>query len=295
MFPTKEAGDYLNSNLVSIKYNLDKGDVDNIKETYGVKAFPTFIFVDGNGKEISRMLGGARDTKSFIARVSETIAKENSWDARNARFKSDPSYAMEHIAFLSSCYMEEEASKLLSELFAKRSIEENFNKASLAYYTENINDLNSPIIQYMLNNKKEVALITGEDTYNDFISSKTNRYIYSSAFGRGFNEANLNKALDLIGNNEELHTSYYKFMNSIKDVFVAKDFKTIIASANKYNKKSSSIDRSAMIQSVMMLASNKRQIDADKKDGIIALLNDAILYEKDEKAKQYYVRVVESI
>ena len=154
VFPTKEAGDFINSKFVFIKYILDKEDGDNINETYHIKGYPTFVFVDGNGQEVARMLGGANNAEGFIAMVTETV---NFWKEKNARFKSEPSYAMTYLRVLKKYYMHEKADKIFAEIFAERSIEENFNKESVEYYKEDIQDIKSPIIQYMLDNQKTVA------------------------------------------------------------------------------------------------------------------------------------------
>lgn len=285
----------MDSKFIVKKYDLDKEDADNIKATYGIKAYPTFVFVDGNGKEFSRMLGGARDAKGFIAKINETTDKNNSWEVRNARFKNDPSYAMEHITYLKKCYMSEEADKLLIETFNKRSVEENFNKESLAYYTKNIKDLESPIIKYMLSNKKKVSSVMGEDEYNKFITLKVNSFITGNAYNRKFNETNFRQALKLIGENKALNTTFYKFMNDIQDEFINKEIDPILSAANKYNKKAVTDDRNQIVQCLLRsMAMNKEMAEADK-NAIIEFIKRAISYEKDPKMAKTYGYAIDRI
>ena len=291
MFPTTEAGDFINSKFVIKKYNLDKGDDDNIKETYGVAAYPTFIFLDGDGKEIARMLGGARDTKGFIERIEATTAKENTWAVRNARFESDPSYAMEHIRFLKEdCYLSKEADAALNTLFAKRDIKENFNKASVDYYNKNISDLKSPVIQYMLNNKKAVIAVMGKTEYLKFIENKADMSIFRFAIGRGFNEANFEKSLENISNNKALQSEFYKFMCDAKEAIIEKDFNDFAEVAYKNNKKASTNLRSNIMRILIDLSidKTKRAIADENKDEVIEFLEAAAKYEKDDKMKTRY-------
>lgn len=75
VFPTKEAGEFINPKFVFKKYNLDKDDSDKIVETYKIKGYPTFIILDGNGKEITRMVGAPAETKKFIDSIKNALAK----------------------------------------------------------------------------------------------------------------------------------------------------------------------------------------------------------------------------
>ena len=75
VFPTSEAGDFLNSKFIVKKYNLDKNDPDKIVETYKISGYPTFIILDGDGKEIARMVGAPAETTKFIEAIKNTLAK----------------------------------------------------------------------------------------------------------------------------------------------------------------------------------------------------------------------------
>ena len=77
MFPTKEAGDFMNPKFVSIKIDMEKGEGPELTERLKVYAFPTFIIFDGEGNEVGRFLGGSKTVEEFIERVkTNSVPKE---------------------------------------------------------------------------------------------------------------------------------------------------------------------------------------------------------------------------
>ena len=179
MFPSQEAGDFFNNEVILLKYQLDLEDPDGIMEKYGIKAYPTFILVDGNGEEYSRFIGGAQTTEQFLTKTQNALKPENSWAYRNNKLKSDPSYTLEHIKYLNGVYMQDQAKELLSSFFKTRSVAENFSDESIQLYNSLITDTKSPIVDYMLNNPKEVAAVMGDEAFTLFLFSKADNQILS--------------------------------------------------------------------------------------------------------------------
>jgi len=52
-FPDKEAGEYFNSNFISVAIDMEKGDGPALSTKYSVTAYPTLIITDANGKIIT--------------------------------------------------------------------------------------------------------------------------------------------------------------------------------------------------------------------------------------------------
>jgi len=63
VFTDKAFGDFMNQHFVSVKINAEQGNGPNLAALYGVKAYPTLLFVDLNGRVISRKEGAAYQTE----------------------------------------------------------------------------------------------------------------------------------------------------------------------------------------------------------------------------------------
>lgn len=85
VFPQKKVGDYFNKEFVSLKVDMEKGEGIDLKKRFGVKAFPTLLFIDSNGKEINRIVGAESDVDKFLKSVREGLGT-NSLSAMTERY-----------------------------------------------------------------------------------------------------------------------------------------------------------------------------------------------------------------
>lgn len=72
VFPTAEAGDYFNKNFVNAKIDMEKGEGLDIAKKYNVQAYPTYLYVDGNGDLVHRVVG-SMETPKFIEASSNAL------------------------------------------------------------------------------------------------------------------------------------------------------------------------------------------------------------------------------
>ena len=92
VFTRKDVGDFYNANFVSIKLDMEKTPGIRFMQTYPVRAFPTFYFIDWNG-EVVMTTRGAKPADQFIALTitgsfSKKLAIEISLQTNNhKRFK----------------------------------------------------------------------------------------------------------------------------------------------------------------------------------------------------------------
>lgn len=76
IFTQKEAGDYFNAHFVNYKVDAEKGEGVQIASRFNVSAYPTCLFVTGEGKLVSSFMG-AQSVKSLL-REGEKAAKNYS-------------------------------------------------------------------------------------------------------------------------------------------------------------------------------------------------------------------------
>ncbi len=74
IFPLKEVGDFYNKNFVNAKFDMEKGDGRKVRQEYNVNAFPTFLFVDGDGKLHFKSKGG-KPADRFIQMGKTALSK----------------------------------------------------------------------------------------------------------------------------------------------------------------------------------------------------------------------------
>ena len=103
IFPLKEVGDFYNANFVCYKLDCEKGDGVEVARTYKIHSFPTYLFIDGNGKLFYRS-GSYMSAEKFIAEgkiaLEEYTDKRTieEWDALYARKKNQPAFVKAYLA-----------------------------------------------------------------------------------------------------------------------------------------------------------------------------------------------------
>ena len=75
VFPQKAVGDFYNENFVNVKLDMEKGEGILFAKAYGIRAYPTLMFIDANGNMVHKGLGG-RDADQFLA-LGESATDEN--------------------------------------------------------------------------------------------------------------------------------------------------------------------------------------------------------------------------
>ena len=122
VFPQKEVGDFMNAKFIPLKLDAEKEGAALAKQ-YGVKAYPTYVVMDGDGKEVAKF-SGYMDGPKFIEKVTANLDPEQSPERIRARFEAGErtpkvvnSYAMQ----LMEQRKEDEGFKVIDDYFASLS------------------------------------------------------------------------------------------------------------------------------------------------------------------------------
>ena len=73
VFTQEKVGDYFNKTFVNAKFDAERGEGMTIARKYRVEAYPTFLILNAEGKEVGRIVGGD-DADAFIKKVQEVVA-----------------------------------------------------------------------------------------------------------------------------------------------------------------------------------------------------------------------------
>ena len=57
VFTKKAVGDFYNSKFINVKIDMEKGEGPALSQVYPLEAYPTLMYIDGNGKVLKKVLG----------------------------------------------------------------------------------------------------------------------------------------------------------------------------------------------------------------------------------------------
>ncbi len=66
VFTLNEVADYYNEHFINVSMDMEKGDGPALVKKYKIRAYPDFLYIDGNGKIVHRN-GGYKEAPEFIA------------------------------------------------------------------------------------------------------------------------------------------------------------------------------------------------------------------------------------
>ena len=83
VFKEEAVGAFYNKHFINMKIDMEKGEGPALARKYGVRAYPTFFFLDENGEVVAKAMGGRR-TAQFLE-LGENALKKNDKSGEYAR------------------------------------------------------------------------------------------------------------------------------------------------------------------------------------------------------------------
>ncbi len=77
VFSDEDVATYMNQNCLSMKINAEKGEGVALKVQFNVNAYPTYIFIDGEGNEVVKKTG------SLSIEEFKKLMKAGVWKVKN--------------------------------------------------------------------------------------------------------------------------------------------------------------------------------------------------------------------
>ena len=102
IFPLETVGKVFNENFICYQIDAEKGEGIALAKKYGVKAYPTYLFIKGDGN-LFYLTVGSMPEKSFIAVPKTALDEMNDpkplaiWDKEYIVKKNDPAFLVDYM------------------------------------------------------------------------------------------------------------------------------------------------------------------------------------------------------
>ncbi|HAO29584.1 MAG TPA: disulfide isomerase, partial [Chryseobacterium indologenes] len=94
VFTKKSVGDYYNANFINARFDMEKGEGREIAAKFGVRSYPTYLFLNGEGELVSRNTGYMEESL-FVAMAQDINSPGNKKGSLKDKFASgekDPDF-----------------------------------------------------------------------------------------------------------------------------------------------------------------------------------------------------------
>jgi len=169
IFPLQTVGDYYNSHFVNAKIDMEKGEGVGLAKKYNVKAFPTYLFINGDGEEVHRTLGYVEE-KDFIQFAKDAEDPNKRLTSLKQKFEKgekDPEF-LKNLAGLTIYNDADFAGKVLDRYFQQKTTLDQEDVQMLLSGTQSTE---SPMYKIFQAKKADITKIVPEAQYDRFDKS----------------------------------------------------------------------------------------------------------------------------
>ena len=166
IFPQKAVGDYYNSHFVNAKIDMEKGEGVDLAKKYNVKAFPTYLFVDGNGEVVHRTLGYVEEN-DFIQFAKDAGDPSKRLGTLKQKFEAgekDPEF-LKNLAGLTMYNDAEFAGRVMDRYFKDKATLDQEDIQMLLAATQNTE---SPLYKIFKDRKADIVKVFPQASYDRF-------------------------------------------------------------------------------------------------------------------------------
>ncbi len=198
VFPTKEVGDYLNSNFVCLKLDAEKEGAE-LANKFQVKGYPTLVVVGTDGEAISST-SGYKAGAEFIAAVDALKDPELNPERVKERYMAGErngklicTYATQ-IMENSRKYEEgiQQSQKVIEDYFNSLSDADRLKAENSFMFTNFTYDYSSPRLAFMRNHRNDFDATVSADVHKRIkalYNQEANRYISENLLGDADNRS----------------------------------------------------------------------------------------------------------
>ncbi|WP_415328390.1 thioredoxin family protein [Chryseobacterium sp. MMS23-Vi53] len=169
VFTQKSVGDYFNSSFVNARFDMEKGEGREIAAKYGVRSYPTYLFLNGDGELVSQNFGYMEESMflTMAQDVNSPNNKKGSLKERFAKGEKDPEFLI-NIMKLNSSSDFNFAKQASERYFENKKKTEEFSKDDvglLLFFLKSTDDKNYKVFA---DRKAEIIKFLPEETYKEF-------------------------------------------------------------------------------------------------------------------------------
>mgnify|MGYP003603920894 FL=1 len=168
IFTLPSVSEYYNANFINARFDMEKGEGQEIAMKYGVRSYPTFLFLNGDGEVVMKNYGymGEKDFLTIAQETNQPKYRNSSNKELFEKGESNPEFLLNMMSlYAQSDY---ELAKKASERYFKVKNNQPLTKDELGMLLYFIKSPSDPNYQIFVAKKQEITTLMSEDIYNQF-------------------------------------------------------------------------------------------------------------------------------
>ncbi len=171
VFTNDTVAQFFNENFINAKIDMEKGEGVQIAQKYGVRAYPTFLYINGNGELIHRTCGSC-PPQDFLGLAKDALNPEKQLATIKKNYEANPGnveVAKKYFALLENACMR--ANDDIAKYFATLKEEDLITSDNWEMIQLYQNDSDSREFKYLVKNRKKYAEMYSDEKVDEKINS----------------------------------------------------------------------------------------------------------------------------
>lgn len=166
VFPEAGVKDYYNTNFINARFDMEKGEGVQLAQQYGVRSYPTFLYLNGDGEVVFKGMGymAAPDFINMGKEANNPFNKKGSIKGQFEKGEKDPEFLKNAVRVYANTDMD--FAKKASERYFQVKKDKTFSQEEISMLLYFLKSTDDPNYQVFKNSKAEIVKILPENIYN---------------------------------------------------------------------------------------------------------------------------------
>ncbi len=207
VFTRPEEAAFFNENFINVKYDMERGEGKTLRTRFGVKVFPTYLFIDANGKELHRIVGAHVQQGVFLRGARRALTFNGYLAALEVRFQRGERNARFMLEYLDALHMAGELEReatLAQRFLSLMTTDHFFDKDYWDLLAQYLDDPASSLFRALVEKRRQIARQWGQEVVDAKISEVLERSLLRMRQGEKPDTTALGPLLDLLATHADL-------------------------------------------------------------------------------------------
>ncbi|GAA3556020.1 thioredoxin family protein [Snuella lapsa] len=200
VFTNKAVADFFNESFINVKMDMEKGEGNQLKLDWEVKAFPTLLYFNADGEIVHRVVGafGVDEFMNYSKMALDENKMAKNLQKRYDAGDRDGAFMYDYLVSLRLGYHKELETKVANDYLASLSNDDLLKEENWNVVKYFMKDPTSKGFQFLVNNQDKLAKVIGDEEVAAKFYKTIDKQIESWSFWYGDKPFETEKETSLI-------------------------------------------------------------------------------------------------
>lgn len=172
VFTRPEVANFFNQKFINVKYDMERPGGVDVKNQYGVKVFPTYLFINPNGQEVHRIVGAHTQENTFLDWSKMAVTPGRSYADLEQRYRNgerNPVMMFDYMLALRMAGEKEKETEITTNYLSLMGKDHFMDRTYWGAAKLFLKVPTSREFRILLNNREEIGAVIGQQEVDDKI------------------------------------------------------------------------------------------------------------------------------